>query len=87
MGPTPPFIEVVSPCRCEPLWAGCCGGGGGGGGGGCSVFRRGELIIIAAPLSLWNAVVKLYRMRWRLIFVSLCIPLARCSRRREQTFE
>jgi len=33
MGPTPPFIEVVSPCRCEPLWAGCCGGGGGGGGG------------------------------------------------------
>jgi len=21
----------VSPCRCEPLRAGCCGGGGGGG--------------------------------------------------------
>jgi len=27
-GPTPFFIVVVSPCRCEPLWAGCCGGEG-----------------------------------------------------------
>ena len=27
-GPTPRFIVVVSPCRCEPLRAGCCGGEG-----------------------------------------------------------
>jgi len=25
-GPTLLFIVVVSPCRCEPLRAGCCGG-------------------------------------------------------------
>jgi len=30
-GPTPVFIAVVSPCRCEPLRARCYGGGGGGG--------------------------------------------------------
>ena len=24
----PFFIVVVFPCRCEPLWAGCCGGEG-----------------------------------------------------------
>jgi len=28
MGPTLLFIVVVSPCRCEPLRAGCCGGEG-----------------------------------------------------------
>jgi len=42
LGPTPPFIVVVSPCRYEPLRAGWWGrvgpgggglGGGGGGGG------------------------------------------------------
>jgi len=27
-GPTLLFIVVVSPCRCEPLRAGCCGGEG-----------------------------------------------------------
>ena len=28
-GPYPPvLIVVVSPCRCEPLRAGCCGGEG-----------------------------------------------------------
>ena len=27
-GPTPLFIVVVSPCRCEPLRARCCGGEG-----------------------------------------------------------
>jgi len=33
----PPLcIVVVSPCRCEPLQAGCSGGGGGGRGGGIS---------------------------------------------------
>jgi len=28
-GPTPFFNGVVSPCRFEPLRAGCCGGEGG----------------------------------------------------------
>ena len=28
-GPAPLCILVVSPCRCEPLQAGCCGGEGG----------------------------------------------------------
>jgi len=27
-GPTPRVVAVVSPCRCEPLRAGCCGGEG-----------------------------------------------------------
>jgi len=27
-GPYPPLIVMVSPCRCEPLRAGCCGGEG-----------------------------------------------------------
>ena len=40
-GPTLLFGAAgVSPCRCEPLRAGCCGGRG------RSVFRRGKLIII-----------------------------------------
>jgi len=26
-----PFIVVVYPCRCEPLWAGCCDAGVGSG--------------------------------------------------------
>ena len=44
-GPTLLFIVVVSPCRCEPLRAGCCGGGGG------VRCRRGKLIIIRRQLA------------------------------------
>jgi len=49
-GPTLFFGAAgVSPCRCEPLRAGCCGGRG------CLVFRRGKLIIILVTCRVWFA--------------------------------